>query len=137
MRISTTSVSAATRDASIARRAAIAGSFSLMDGASATPRAGISQSKGIGGIEALMALQGLEDATERRKRAVRKGKGALDALDGLKASILSGTLDQGMLNRLRAISGELKESTGDHGLDEVLAEIDLRVQVEIAKLSRR
>jgi len=137
MRISTSSVSAAARDASVARRATIAGSFSLMDAAGAMPRAGVSQMKNVGGIEALMALQGLEDVTERRKRAVRKGKGALDALDGLKAAMLSGTLDQGTLSRLQAISSELKELTGDHGLDGVLAEIDLRVQVEIAKLTRR
>ena len=104
---------------------------------SAAPRAGVSQLKGIGGIDTLMALQGLEDAAERRKRAVRKGRGALDVLESLKVSLLSGNLDQSTLNRLRAISKDLSESTGDLGLDGVLAEIDLRVQVEIAKLSRR
>jgi hypothetical protein len=31
----------------------------------------------------------------------------------------------------------LKESTGEAGLDQVLAEIDLRVEVEIAKMTRR
>jgi hypothetical protein len=103
----------------------------------AAPRVGVSQLKGIGGIDALMALQGLEDATERRKRAVRKGRSALDVLESLKVSLLSGDLDQSTLNRLRAISKDLSEPTGDSGLDGVLAEIDLRVQVEIAKLSRR
>ncbi len=136
MRISASSVSTAARDLSVARRA-IAGSFSLMDGLNAAPRPGIGQMKGVAGIDALMALQGLEDATERRKRAVRKGKGALDALEGLKVAMLAGTLDQGTLNRLRELSADLQEATGDRGLDEVLAEIDLRVQVEIAKLSRR
>lgn len=103
----------------------------------AAPRVGVSQLKGIGGIDALMALQGLEDATERRKRAVRKGRSALDVLESLKVSLLSGDLDQSTLNRLRTISKDLGEPTGDAGLDGVLAEIDLRVQVEIAKLSRR
>ena len=136
MRISASSALAVARDTSVARRA-IAGSFSLGDGMSAAPRAGVSQLKGIGGIDTLMALQGLEDAAERRKRAVRKGRGALDVLESLKVSLLSGNLDQSTLNRLRAISKDLSEPTGDLGLDGVLAEIDLRVQVEIAKLSRR
>lgn len=136
MRISASSASAVARDTSVARRA-IAGSFSLADEMNAPSRVGVSQLKGIGGIDTLMALQGLEDSTERRKRAVRKGRGALDVLESLKVSLLSGDLDQSTLNRLRAISKDLSEPTGDSGLDAVLAEIDLRVQVEIAKLSRR
>lgn len=136
MRISASSASAVGRDPSIARRA-IAGSFSLADGMNATPRAGVSQMKAIGGIDTLMALQAFDDTTERRKRAVRKGRGALDALESLKVGLLSGGLDQTTLNRLRAIAKDLDEPTGDSGLDAVMAEIDLRVQVEIAKLSRR
>lgn len=136
MRISANSAAAASRDTSLARRAAV-GAFTLADGMNSAPRTGASQFRTITGIDTLMALQGLEDATERRKRAVRKGRSALDALDGLKVAVLSGTLDQSTLNRLRAISSDLKDATGDQGLDAVLAEIDLRVQVEIAKLTRR
>ena len=33
------------------------------------------------GIEALLAMQGVEDATERRKRSVVRGRNALDVLD--------------------------------------------------------
>jgi len=136
MRISATSTSALAREAPAARRAG-SGSFSLSDTAQAAPRASAAQLQSIGGIDVLVALQGLEDATERRKRAVRTGRGALDALDALKLAVVSGTLDQSALNRLRAVGGTLMEPTGDSGLDDVLAQIDLRVQVEIAKLSRR
>src|SRR5262252_7539895 len=38
----------------------------------------------IGGIDALLALQGLEDPAERRRRGVGRGRSALDALDALK-----------------------------------------------------
>jgi hypothetical protein len=31
----------------------------------------------VGGIDALMALQGVEDATERRRRSVKSGRNAL------------------------------------------------------------
>jgi hypothetical protein len=98
---------------------------------------GIGGARGVGGIDALVALQGVEDATERRRRAVTRGRSALDALDELKLGLLSGRLDPAALNRLRGLSGDLKESTGEAGLDQVLAEIDLRVEVEIAKMTRR
>ena len=88
-------------------------------------------------MELLVALQGVEDKAERRKRAVRRGQTALDALDALKLGVLSGTLDQPALNQLKSAAAELTAATGEPGLDQVLADIDLRVQVEIAKLSRR
>jgi hypothetical protein len=37
-----------------------------------------------GGINALIALQGVEDPGERRRRAIERGRRALDALDELK-----------------------------------------------------
>jgi hypothetical protein len=87
----------------------------------------------LGGIEALIALQGIEDPVERRRRAVKHGRRALDALDELKIGLLSGTLEQGTLLRLKAVAVDLKDGSGDEKLDQVLSEIDLRVAVELAK----
>jgi Class II flagellar assembly regulator len=87
----------------------------------------------LGGIDALIALQGIEDPTERRRRAVKQGVRALDALDELKLGLLSGALDQGTLLRLKAVAADLKDGSGDERLDQVLGEIDLRVAVELAK----
>ena len=84
-------------------------------------------------LDALLAMQGVEDATERRKRSVQRGRTALDALDDLKIGLLSGMLDGATVARLRAAAAELKNSSGDPGLDAVLAEIELRVEVELAK----
>ena len=49
--------------------------------------------KAAGSIDALLAMQGVEDPTERRKRSVARGRGALDVLDDLKIGLLSGNLD--------------------------------------------
>jgi hypothetical protein len=87
----------------------------------------------LGGIDALIALQGVEDPTERRRRAVKKGFRALDALDELKIGLLAGTLNPATLLRLKAAAGDMKTESGDSQLDQVLAEIDLRVEVELAK----
>ena len=86
------------------------------------------------GIDVLLALQGIEeDPVERRKRSVQRGKGALEVLDDLKLKLLSGNLDPSMVGRLRDVATSLKSSSGDPGLDAVLSEIELRVEVEIAK----
>jgi len=87
----------------------------------------------LGGIDALIALQGIEEPAERRRRAVKHGRRALDALDELKLGLLAGTLDQGTLLRLKSVAVDLKDGSGDEKLDQVLAEIDLRVAVELAK----
>jgi hypothetical protein len=88
----------------------------------------------IGGIEVLMALQGVEEPGERRRRAVARGRTALDALDALKIGLLSGEFDAGTVARLKAAVSGLKDGSGDPLLDEVLAEIELRVEVELAKM---
>ena len=41
--------------------------------------------------------------------------------------------DGATVARLRAAAAELKTSSGDAGLDAVLSEIELRVEVELAK----
>jgi Class II flagellar assembly regulator len=87
----------------------------------------------VGGIDALIALQGIEDPTERRRRAVKHGRRALDALDELKLGLLSGMLEPAALLRLKAVATDLKDGSGDEKLDQVLGEIELRVAVELAK----
>ncbi len=91
----------------------------------------------VSGIDALLALQGMEDATERRKRAVRKGRAALDALEDLKVALLSGAPEPENLRRLRVLGSEVPGETGDPRLDGVLGEIRLRVEVELAKAGIR
>ena len=64
---------------------------------------------------------------------MQRGKGALDVLDDLKIGLLSGNLDASTVSRLRDAATNLKSSSGDPGLDAVLSEIELRVEVELAK----
>ncbi len=109
--------------------------FVLDEGSEAAQGPAASASaRSIGGIDILMALQGIEDPAERRRRAVTRGRTALDALDELKIALLSGTLDVGTVTRLRTVVSGLKEGSGDPVLDGVLAEIELRVEVELAKM---
>jgi hypothetical protein len=115
------------------RKTGQAGTFSLESSAgtakpSAAPAAG-----GVGNLDSLLALQGVEDSGERRKRFARRGRSALDLLDELKAELLAADMRRETLNRLQGTLAELTEKSGTPGLDEVLGEIELRVAVEIAK----
>lgn len=133
MRIQATSTAAASAPGAPARRAA-SGAFTLDNEATSRPATQASGMRTIGGIETLLALQEVEDPSERRKRAVKRGRSALDALDALKLGLLSGTLDTGALAHLKSAASGLSEPSGDGRLDTVLAEIGLRVEVELAKI---
>lgn len=118
--------------AATARRASST-TFSLGEtGTAAETRAAVPP-RAASGIDALLALQGVEDSTERRKRSIARGRTALDALDDLKIGLLAGSFDSNTVTRLRTAAADLKTTSGDPGLDQVLSEIELRVEVELAK----
>ncbi len=136
MRIQGANAAAVTTTGPAVRRRDSTGTgFSVAEQPAAqTPQAAAALRAAVG-VEALIALQGEGEPGARRRRAVSQGRAALDALDELKHALLSGTLDAATLRRLKAAALDLRESSGDPRLDEVLAQIDLRLQVEIAKLS--
>ena len=133
MRIYGSNGTAAVATPSSARRTTTGG-FSVSDSDSAPAPTAASSLRTVGGIDALIALQGVEDATERRRHAVKRGRLALDALEELKIGLLGGDLTPGTLQKLKAVAAHLQNGSGDPALDGVLAEIELRVEVEIAKL---
>ena len=118
--------------ASNVRRTSSTG-FSLPEAATTSESRAALAPKAAANIDALLAMQGIEDPAERRKRSVQRGRGALDVLDDLKIGLLSGNFDTSTVTRLRAAAANLKSSSGDPGLDAVLSEIELRVEVELAK----
>jgi hypothetical protein len=118
--------------ASNIRRASSTG-FSLPEATTSPESRAALAPKAAANIDALLAMQGIEDPVERRKRSVQRGKGALDVLDDLKIGLLAGNFDASTVTRLRDAAANLKSTSGDPGLDAVLSEIELRVEVELAK----
>jgi hypothetical protein len=116
------------------RRTSSSGFALPEDSASAPESRAVAAPKAAANLDALLAMQGIEeDPVERRKRSVQRGKGALDVLDALKIGLLSGNFDTSTVSRLRDAAANLKSPSGDPGLDAVLSEIELRVEVELAK----
>ncbi len=72
-----------------ARRTA-GGSFSVSEQDVPRNSTAAASLRAISTVDALIALQGVEDPTERKKRAVAKGRNALDVLDTLKLGLLDG-----------------------------------------------
>jgi hypothetical protein len=87
-------------------------------------------------LDGLVALQANEDSGERRRRRARHGHDLLDGLDRLKASLLAGIVPVADLSRLKSQLEARREASDDPRLEDIIAHIELRVAVEIAKLGR-
>jgi hypothetical protein len=133
MRIFGSHATARVANAAAPRRAA-SGGFSVDEGEAPKSTQPAAALRTIGGIDALIALQGQDEPAERRRRAVKRGRSALDALDELKIEVLGGTPGPSTLMRLKSATADLRDASGDDRLDSVLAEIELRLEVEIAKM---
>jgi hypothetical protein len=96
----------------------------------------VSATRGVMGVEALLALQDVGGPLERKRRAVRRAGRILDVLDGIKISLLEGELSAGELDRLRRAVRDERDGTEDPALEAVLDEIELRAAVEVAKLEQ-
>ena len=110
------------------------GVFTLgMEGARGPVSAGSAMP--LASLSAILTLQSQDEiAADRRRRATKRGHDLLDALDRLKAALLGGRV---AVNDLKAIAARLAErngSTGDPRLDDLVAHIELRAQVELAKI---
>ena len=88
----------------------------------------------LASLQALVALQALPDATERRRRSVRRGGALLDRLDGIRLALLDGALPAETLSGCGPSWLAAREATDDPRLDGLLQEIEVRAEVELAKL---
>jgi hypothetical protein len=99
------------------------------------PASAVTSTPVLSGIEALMALQEVPDATAKRKRALARGDRLLDRLDDLRRGLLLGQISTEKLTDLARLAGESSAEVDDPQLRDVLQEIELRAKVELAKLS--
>ncbi|HEY8003015.1 MAG TPA: flagellar assembly protein FliX [Phenylobacterium sp.] len=96
----------------------------------------VSATRGVMGVEALLALQDVGGPLEGKRRAVRRAGRILDVLDEIKVGLLAGDLSGAELDRLRRAVRDERDRTEDPALEAVLDEIELRAAVEMAKLEQ-
>jgi hypothetical protein len=109
--------------------------FVLGDSAPAARAAATAPAAAPAALDALLALQAVEDPLFKKKKAVRRGKALLDVLEEMKADLLVGRIGEGRLNQLLALIGQAREKS-DPDLDALIDDIELRARVELAKLGQ-
>lgn len=118
-----------------ARGAGAAGGarFTLDAGGATAKAAPMAPVSILGGLDALIAIKSEDNTRERRRRSARRGQVMLDVLDELKLALLSGRMTPELQARLSAaLQGA--DISGDPRLDGIIDAIELRAEVELAKL---
>lgn len=83
----------------------------------------------------LFVLQEVEDTISRNMPAVKKGYSALDLLDRIKLALLSGNPPPKVITELRDAINNIAADITDPKLHDIIDEIRLRAEVELAKYS--
>ena len=111
--------------------------FSDMVSGGASETSGTSESQSIYNVDALLAVQAAEDPTQKaaRKRMQQRASSILDDLESIRMGLLTGTLTVGDIINVADVVASHREKVVDPQLTSLLDEIDLRAQVEIAKVS--
>lgn len=93
----------------------------------------------VGNIDALLAVQAADDSLEReqRKRLIQRGEDILDQLEEVRHGLLLGIIPKDKLESLAKMIRSRRDNVADPRLAAVLDEIELRAEVELAKLSGR
>jgi len=91
---------------------------------------GVSASNTISGV---LGVQEVDDALAHASKGKLRAQDILDRLDDLRIELLTGSISREKLTQLSRIVTARRGQITDPRLLEVLDEIDLRAQVELAK----
>lgn len=94
---------------------------------------------GLAAVDALLMLQQEDSATgrETRRRLVRRGEDLIEGLEALRHGLLLGEIPAARVAALTQTLRARRDGCDDPRLSSILDEIELRVAVELAKLSPR
>ena len=111
-------------------------SFEAFVTSSTQENAGAQATQSIAKVDALLAVQAVEDPTERsaRKKMRQRADNILQELDKIKVALSLGTLTVGHVINIADVVATHREKFTDPGLAAIMDEIDLRAQIEIAKM---
>jgi len=96
----------------------------------------VAPAAGPAAVDALLTLQEVPDSTKRRSAGLKRGRMLLDGLDELRHGLLAGSIAPARVQALLQSVRSERLDVDDPALKAVLDEIELRAQVELAKMSR-
>ena len=96
------------------------------------------ETAGIAALDGMLAVQEVPDVLDERsrKQSIDRGAQLLDRLDSLRLRLLEGAIPKDQLGELARLVRARKRAVEDPRLRDIIDEIELRVEVEIAKLTR-
>lgn len=116
------------------------GNFSayLQDVMQTSAEESISGTAPLSAADAIFAAQmvGEEEEKELRKKQIQRGKTLIEKLEEIRDGLLRGYLSKDKLIETARFVRERKMESQDDKLNELIAEIELRVEVELAKLMK-
>ncbi len=112
------------------------GNFGDFVSAESPEAASVNTTQSIAMVDGLLAVQAAEDPTERasRGRAYSRSSTILDELDKIRMGMLNGSLTVGHMVDIADVVAAHREKIIDPELTSIMDEIDLRAQVELAKM---
>jgi len=92
----------------------------------------------ISKVDALLAVQSVETVGQgsSRRKMVARGDKILRQLDHLRLAMLTGKMSIGEMMDIADVVASHREDVDDPAMTAVLDEIDLRAQIEIAKMRK-
>lgn len=98
----------------------------------------VNSTGGIAIADAVLAAQMVNGEEEReiRRRLVKRGSLLIEKLEEIRDSLLVGEISRDKLIDISRMVKEKQTESSDTKLQEIMAEIELRVEVELAKLTR-
>jgi len=109
---------------------------SLLKGAE-KPSGQVSQAAPMAALDAMLTIQAVDEqggGRQNRQRAFRRGSTLLEKLDEIRHGLLEGRMPAAQLQALALALRNEKMAIEDPRLADVVAEIELRCEVELAKL---
>jgi hypothetical protein len=104
---------------------------------------GVDTANPVAGVDALLTVQAATEATDQearrraRKRLYERGESILDRLNELRHGLLMGTIPRQRIIELAQLVRGKRDQVDDPLLAQVLDEIELRAEVELAKMAPR
>jgi hypothetical protein len=88
---------------------------------------------GAGAVAGIFGVQEVDDALSHASRGKLRAQDILDRLEELRLDLLTGNVSRDKLLQLTHVVSTQRSQVNDPRLAEILDEIDLRAQVELAK----
>lgn len=112
---------------------------SALDGGKTETASNVSGAGRLTPMDALLALQEVPDSTDGRSKGLSRANDMLDLLEEVRKGILLGSISTAGLKNLAELARNHRkngnsELQADDKLSELLSDIELRAEVELAKL---